>query len=215
MTTPPSSIQIFHIVHHDKLPSIIKDGVLLSDARIRTRPITGSAIGMGDIKQRRLSQPVSCHPGSYVGEFVPFYFCPRSIMLYLIYMRNHPNLSYRGGQDPIVHLEFDLHGAVKWAAGQKRRWALSTSNAAASYAEFHKDLGALERLDWQAVAAQDWRNPATKEAKQAEFLMHSSVPWALVRRIGVKSQGVYSAVHAIIQAAEHKPQIVIRPDWYY
>ncbi len=47
---------------------------------------------------------VKCHPGTKVGEYVPFYFCPRSVMLYILYMGNHPELGYRGGQAPIVHL---------------------------------------------------------------------------------------------------------------
>ena len=76
----------------------------------------GQAIGMSGIKRRRLDElEVSCHPDTKVGDYVPFYFCPRSIMLYLIYMANHPELSYRGGQEPIVHLEADMIDAVAWA----------------------------------------------------------------------------------------------------
>ena len=43
---------------------------------------------MGEIKARRLAQPVRCNPGTLVGDYVPFYFCPRSVMLYLIYKAN-------------------------------------------------------------------------------------------------------------------------------
>ena len=64
---------------------------------------------MNQIKERRLKElTLSSHPGLHVGDCVPFYFCPRSIMLYLIYRANHPELAYRGGQKPIVHLEADL-----------------------------------------------------------------------------------------------------------
>ena len=55
-------------------------------------------IGMSAIKERRLGLPVVCHPGDHVGGDVPFYFCPRSIMLFLINRANHPDLVYRGGQ---------------------------------------------------------------------------------------------------------------------
>jgi len=44
-----------------------------------------------------------------VGDCVPFYFCPRSVMLYLIYQGNHPDLQYHGGQDLVLHLEADLY----------------------------------------------------------------------------------------------------------
>ena len=67
---------------------------------------------MSEIKQRRLTNPVKCRPGLSVGECVPFYFCPRSVMLYVIHMANHPELKYRGGQGAIVHLEAGLYEAV-------------------------------------------------------------------------------------------------------
>ena len=67
---------------------------------------------MGGIKQRRLTTPLTSHPTLTVGQCVPFYFCPRSIMLYLIYQGNHPELTYREGQGPIIHLECDLHASI-------------------------------------------------------------------------------------------------------
>ena len=78
---------------------------------------------------------MKCHAGLHVGDCVPFYFCPRSVMLYLIYQANHPELTYRGGQGPIVHLEFDLHRVVQWAEAQGLRWAFTLSNAGSYYFE--------------------------------------------------------------------------------
>jgi len=74
--------------------------------------VPGTTIGMTAIKTRRLSLPLESHPDLHVGDCVPFYFCPRSVMLYLIHQANHPDLSYRGGQGSIIHLEADLHETV-------------------------------------------------------------------------------------------------------
>ena len=75
---------------------------------------------MSVIKARRLFElEVDCHPGTKVGEYVPFYFCPRSIMLYLFYRGNHPDLDYTGGQRPLVHLEADVHEVVEWAKAKR------------------------------------------------------------------------------------------------
>lgn len=97
MLLPPAQPKIYHIVHVDRLASIVADGCLWSDTEVVKRRQPGTTIGMGDIKARRLALPVECHPGDHVGEFVPFYFCPRSIMLYVIHCANHPELAYRGG----------------------------------------------------------------------------------------------------------------------
>ncbi|MDE0333332.1 MAG: DUF4433 domain-containing protein [Defluviicoccus sp.] len=125
---PPPDPKIYHIVHVDRLASIVADGCLWSDAQLQHRARPGTTIGMSAIKQRRLTNPVKCRPGLSVGECVPFYFCPRSVMLYLIHMANHPELDYRGGQGPIVHLEADLREAVDWADRNGRRWAFTLSN---------------------------------------------------------------------------------------
>jgi hypothetical protein len=76
---------------------------------------------------------LDCHPGTKVGEYVPFYFCPRSIMLFLLHKGNHVDLTYRGGQRPIVHLEADLRTVVEWADSIERRWAFGNRNAGARY----------------------------------------------------------------------------------
>ncbi len=89
-------------------------------------------IGMSEIKRRRLEEiEVTCYPGTKVGEYVPFYFCPRSVMLYLIYRGNHPNLDYREGQETIVHLEANFYKVVEWANKNSVRWVFSLSNAGA------------------------------------------------------------------------------------
>lgn len=172
-------------------------------------------IGMSSIKQRRLALPVRCHPGERVGDYVPFYFCPRSIMLYVISCQNHPELAYRGGQDPIVHLEADLHEVVEWADQAGRRWAFSLRNAGAAYAEFRADVSQLEEINWQAIAATDWKDALVKEGKQAEFLVRDSFPWTLVRRVGVRSPSTYARAQAALGNASHQPKIEIIPQWYY
>lgn len=222
MTTPPPTPRVYHITHVNNLPAIITAGVLRSDAAILAQGGPSTPIGMSTIKQRRLTLPVSCHPGLHVGDCVPFYFCPRSIMLNVIYYRNHPELTYRGGQGPIVHLVADLHAVVSWASSQGREWAFSLSNAGAYYTQFRASLSQLGDIDWDAVASTNFR-PASwtpsgnqvREWKQAEFLLKDSFPWSLVQQIGVHSQAVAGQVHATLAGASHQPTVTVEPTWYF
>ena len=210
----PVDPNIYHIVHVDRLPSIVAEVGLLCDAAIAERRPVGTTTGMNDIKQRRLSElRLSSHGDLCVGACVPFYFCPRSVMLYVISQANHPQLSYRGGQDPIVHLEADLRTTVAWAEEQDLRWAFTLSNAGARYFEDRSDLGQLGEIDWDAVEATHWSR--CKEGKQAEFLIEQRFPWELVSRIGVRSQRVCYQTEAVLEAAAHRPPVEIRPAWYY
>ncbi len=211
----PMHPKIYHIVHVDRLPAILEEGALLCDATMIARPGAGTTIGMGSIKTRRLTLPVTCHPGLNVGDCVPFYFCSRSVMLYLLRMGNHAELTYRGGQGPIVHLEADLREVVEWANAGGRRWAFSLSNAGAYYTQFRSDLAQLNEINWVAVAATDFRPSDIKEGKQAEFLVHERFPWGLVRRIGVQTPAMAQRVSDAIRGAAHRPPVEILPAWYY
>ncbi len=210
----PDKPKIYHIVHVDNLPSIVADGCLWSDAVMVQRQ-GGTVIGMGSIKQRRLALPVTCHAKLTVGQCVPFYLCSRSIMLYVIYRANHSELAYRGGQEPIVHLEADLHTVTQWAAANGRRWAVSLSNAGAVYAQFRTGIDKLVEINWTAVAAQDFRSEDIKEGKQAEFLIEHAFPWHLVERIGVYSKAYLQAVSHAMLGAAHRPRIEVKKEWYY
>jgi hypothetical protein len=214
LSQPPANPKLYHIVHMDKLPLIVADGQLLCDAVIAQRAGGGTTIGMGHIKARRLTLSLESKPGLCVGDCVPFYFCPRSVMLYLIYMHNHPDLAYQGGQDPIVHLELDLHRVVEWAEAQGLRWAFTLSNAGARYVEDRCDLDQLDEINWQAVQARLWAG-ALMDGKQAEFLMERGVSWELVERIGVISNGMGQRTGAAIAQAAHQPTIEVKRDWYY
>ena len=218
--TVPERPKIYHIVHVDRIPSIIIDGYLWCDAVILRRNPPGTIIGMNGIKKRRLTElTLTSHPGLHVGDCVPFYFCPRSIMLYIIYQANHPELDYRGGQGPIVHLEADLRASVAWANDHNQRWAFTLSNAGARYFEDRSDLSQLNDINWNAVQANQWGGnsvaPSVKEGKQAEFLIENSFPWHLIERIGVLSPVVYKHATDALPKGGHRPQVEVKRDWYY
>jgi hypothetical protein len=209
----PDEPKIYHIVNVDRLTSIVAEG-LLCDAEAVRRELPGTTIGMRTIKDRRRTElTLASHPGLYVGECVPFYFCPRSIMLYLMHKGNHPDLEYHGGQGPIIHLEADLRRSVEWAETQRLRWAFTLSNAGARYFEDRSDLNQLNEIDWNAVRATDWQG--LKEGKQAEFLIERHFPWQLISRIGVRSRATYDQVLTMLGGPAHKPVVEIKPEWYY
>jgi hypothetical protein len=212
--TVPARPKIYHIMHVDRLPSVIAGGSLWCDRESVRRAPPGTTIGMTTIKQRRLNElQLTSRPGLYVGDCVPFYFCPRSVMLYVISQRNHPELEYRGGQDPIVHLEADLYATVAWANEQGRRWAFTLSNAGSRHFEDRCDLARLDEIDWAAVQSTDWR--ARMEGKQAEFLLEHSFPWELVERIGVRSDVTYQLAANALPSGGHRPPVEIFRQWYY
>jgi hypothetical protein len=215
MTGRPDPTSIFHITHVDNVASIAEDGCLISDVEIVKRGGPDVPVGMASIKRRRMGLPIKCYPEDKVGEYVPFYFCPRSVMLYLLYMGNHPELDYHEGQSPIVHLRCDVNSVLSWAADTSTRWAFTFANAGAAYAIFSKDPNEMDNINWEAVAARDFRDGAIKEAKQSEFLVKDAFPWHLVETIGVYSNEVAEEVEEALEGASHQPVIEVRRRWYF
>lgn len=214
-TYQPRRPKIYHIVHVDRLTSIIQAGEIWSDAKVRQYGANGTTIGMEAIKDRRLAKELNSHPGLKVGQCVPFYFAPRSVMLYLIHRANHPGLAYTGGQQSIIHLEADLHTTVKWANTHGRRWAFTLVNAAMRYCEECTDLNELGRVNWYAVRTRNWSAADVREAKQAEFLLETSFPWTLVRKIGHMPGTTGQVVNQALKGSMHRPIVIAEPDWYY
>jgi hypothetical protein len=211
----PANPKLYHIVHVDKLASIAADGCLWSDSELAQQPVIGTVIGMNKIKARRMNElTLASHPGLSVGQCVPFYFCPRSVMLYLIHRRNS-ELVYQGGQEPIVHLVADLNAVVAWAQANDQRWAFSLSNAGSYYFEDRSDLANLDEINWAAVQTHQWSGSPTKEQKQAEFLIEQKFPWHLVEEIAVINQMTGQQAVQAIAGAAHRPGVQIRPAWYY
>lgn len=136
-------------------------------------------------------------------------------MLFVIHCANHPELAYRDGQGPIVHLEADLHAVAQWAGETGTRWAFSLSNAGAYYTEFRSQLDELDQLDWPAIAATDFRPTEVKEHKQAEFLLHGRFPFELVERIGVRSADIQARAGAAFPGPRPRPVIEVRREWYF
>ncbi len=212
-----NAIKIYHIIHWDKLQSVIRDGGLYCDAVMSGQhSVVGTTIGHTEIKDRRRAKGIYCCKDLKVSDCVPFYFCPRSVMLYRISCGEKSGLEYQGGEAPIVHLEIDMNALIAWATANNRQWAFSDRNAACEYVAFYNQLEKLTRVKWDYVFLDDWRERSVKEAKQAEFLVERFCPWHLVERIGVHNNQILQQVKETLKSISVPlPKLEVRSDWYY
>lgn len=194
---------IFHITHVDNLAGMLTDGGLWSDANRRARRPAAVNIGYTHIKERRMRRPVTAGAGGMLGEYVPFYFCPRSVMLFVI---ARGASDYSGQEREIVHLVSRVSVATTGT-----RWAFSDRHAEVAHAEHFADLADLARVSWDAVEAHTWKD--RKEEKQAEFLVKDFFPWQKVLFIGVKDEAMLQHVRRAVP--DTPPRVESRPGWYY
>jgi hypothetical protein len=202
----PEQVLVYHITDVANLPAIIAENGLCSDAVMVKR--SAEIIGYDHIKKRRLKEiPVPCCEWRKVGEFVPFYFCPRSPMLFTINKGNTGRPE--GCQKSIVHLVSTMAAGI--ATG--KAWAVSSGNAGAYHTTFSAKLDALDALDWVAIQEIQWQG--MQHQKSAEFLVADFFPWTAIQEIGCQNSITADKVRSVLADATHRPAVAIKTNWYY
>jgi len=204
---------IFHITHIDNLPRIIAADGLQCD-RLRGQ-IDETCVGIAHqhIKDRRAKKAVPVAAQGTLADYVPFYFAPRSPMLYAIHTGSVAD--YVDGQKPVVHLV----SSVECAVSQGRPWCFTDGHAGIAFSSFFDDLNNLDKIDWRIMKATYWNDTDLdldrKRRRQAEFLVYESYPWTAITHIGVFDKDLQMQVAEIVSRAVHQPQVTVKRNWYY
>ena len=209
----PQTTLIYHITHSENLHGIVTGGALISQSLMKEQNVDYCDIAHGTIQDRRARIRVPCDPGGCLHDYVPFYFAPRSPMLFAIHRGNVEGCT--AGQSDIVYLVTNAQ-RVKEAG---LAIAFTDGHGTMAMSEFYNDLEDLDEIDWDVMAARYWadteEDPDRKRRRQAEFLIYDRLPWILVDEIGTMNNSAFVAVQNIIKEADHKPPVNIRSNWYY
>lgn len=204
--------RILHFTHFRHIGGMIDDDALYADSHVGTR--LQVEIGDRSIKAYRRIYPVTCGPGGHPCDYVPFYFAPRSPMLYKIGIGGVPH--YQDGQDPLVYLVGTIGDVVR--AGL--RCVFSNGNCGARLTEYYDDLRLLDsEVDWPLMRARMWKDTAEDPTRAtpcaAEFLVHERMPWSLIRGLVTRTEATADMVRGLLSDKGQTLQVVVRPDWYY
>jgi hypothetical protein len=204
---------IYHITHLRNLTSILAHNELCCDRLVGERGLAPIEIGYRDLKGRRAARTVPIPPGGTLDDYVPFYYAPRSPMLFVISKGGVPG--YNDGQRSVVHLVAD----AEQVAEQRLPFVFTDGHAYMQLSTFYSDLTHLNRIDWLLMRERIWRDTPEDgdrvRRRNAEFLVHNTFPWPLVQGIGVIDEQVAELVQAVIAGSNHQPRVVVRPGWYY
>lgn len=206
-------LPIYHITHLDNLIPIVQCGGLLSNTRLRAGNQKFRDISYGNIQDRRATKTVPCAANGVLHDYVPFYFAPRSPMLYTIHKGNVP--SYQGGQAAVLHLVTTVEAIEESGLV----FTFTDGHAVMDYSDFYEDLADLRAIDWDVMESKYWRDtnddPNRKCKRQAEFLVHNAFPWDLIQEIGVINQSVQAQVRQLLQQVNDFTPVNIYANWYY
>lgn len=203
---------IYHFTRVEHLPTIVEHG-LMSDALVASH--LRIEVGNRGIKAQRARRPVPIGPGGHVGDYVPFYYAPRSPMMFAIDRGNVP--SYTDGCERLIYLVASLERL--WDAGIA---PLGTDrNAVLDIATFAQEPASiLDAVDWQLMGQKYWNNtpedPDRRERRQAECLVHGRVLWDLIDVVYVSSELVADEVRFVLaKIGDTATRVSVRPSMYF
>ena len=203
---------ILHFTRVEHLPLIVEHG-LLADARAAAH--LKVEIGNRGIKAQRSRRAVPVPPGGVVADYVPFYYAPRSPMMFAIHHGNVP--TYSEGCDRLVYLVTSLERL--WRAGL--RPVGTDRNAVLDIAAFSSDpRSVLDAVDWPLMRERYWsstpEDPDRRERRQAECLVHREVSWALIDYVYARSAPVAEEVERVLASiGDDDTQVFVRPSMYF
>ena len=183
----PIPTPIFHITPIENLRMILEAGELRAKRALDQEDRGYTNIAHRTIQDRRAHTRVPCGPRGVLHDYVPFYFGPRSPMLF-----------------------HDLHGAM-WKDSQagkgpssiwyrrcrrcrRRDWASCSPMDTGSWRSRISTmiLAQLDAVDWPLMNTRYWADTDDdldrKRRRQAEFLVHQGFPMTLIQEIGVMDQ---------------------------
>lgn len=207
----PEKALIWRILHRHNLPWVLKNGIHCGNSSIRSREWV--SIGNAELIEKRAARPVPVPPGGTLGDYVPFYFTPFSVMLRNIHtgwngIKQVPNAD-------IVILVSSLRRVSELGLS----FLFTSSHAYSGLARFHDDLARLDQIDWPLLQRRDFKrdpeDPGKLERYQAEALVHRHVPLEALLGIVCYTDGVRAEIEGTMRASGLSLPVYTRPNWYF
>lgn len=207
----PDKALVFRIAHFDNVAWILRNGMYCRNLPEQDPNYVN--IGKGDLIRARNSREIPCPPGGTLGDYVPFYFTPYSIMLYNI--KTGYGDVIRRANDEIVIFVSSLHRMAELGIP----FLFTDRHAYTAFAEFHSDLADLDAVDWPLLRSRDFRHdpddPGKKERYQAEALVHRHVPIEALLGVGCHSEAVAERLRTEAGKTDANLDVKVTKGWYF
>lgn len=209
----PLPTRLYHFTSIDHLETIVQHG-LLADTTAAASGLITVEVGNRGIKERRRRRVVPVGPRGMVADYTPFYFAPRSPMMFAISKGRVPE--YQHGTESLLYLGTTVERLAELGLST----VFTDRNAVlepASYSDQVADLD--DMIDWELMEARYWADtpeePDRRERRMAELLVHRSLPWEAIQYIAAYSEARAAEAQATLARSCQGVRVGIEPDWYF
>jgi len=202
----------FRITHRDNLNHVLRHGLVNKHHENADKNFV--AIGNFEIIDVRSGTEAGLPGYGNIGEYVPFYFTPRSIMLYNIVTGYYAPKVPKRSKDEIIVIRCRIEDLVKGS-----QWFFTDGQANDGETTHYNDLKHLAQIDWECIQHGDFSKSDgdydRQRRYQAEFLVHDSVPVEHIESICVYSQEMKNWAEQKINVAGLKIPVYIHQPYFF
>ncbi|OQP66081.1 hypothetical protein A3860_14680 [Niastella vici] len=169
-------------------------------------------IGNNSIIGVRIVHPVKIFGYGNIGDYVPFYFTPCSIMLYNILTGYGID---KVAPEDIIFLCCTVEAVTKCG----NDFFFTDGQANTAITEHYNDLVDLGKIDWDVIKSKDFRKTADdvdrQRRYQAEFLIKHFVPTTCISAIVVYNEKCANFVKKELEKAGSLIPVHIKKSYYF
>jgi hypothetical protein len=207
----PENPRIFRITHVQNVPWILQHGLHCKTSAVVDPNFV--AIGMPDLIERRSTRMVPLLPGGCLGDYVPFYFTPYSIMMYNI-KTGYNNIIKRANDEIAI-----LVSSIPRLQELSLPFVFTNAHAYMQEAEFFSDPSQLGRVDWELLRSRDFKrdaeDPGRQGRYQAEALVYKHVPVDALLGIACFDAATETTLAAVVARQGLTTPVKVIPEWYF
>jgi hypothetical protein len=206
----PDTIWLYRITHRDNLSHILQYGICQKD-HPDAKP-DYKVIGHKDIIGKRTDHLVKIDGYGNIGDYVPFYFTPKSIMLYNILT------GYGVPKVPPGEIIF-IATTVSKVASCGNRYFFTDGQANTSISRHLHQLQDLDKVDWEVINSGDFKKSMADIDRprryQAEFLVESHVPVNCIEAIVAYNESGATFVKKELARTDLLTPVYIKNSFYF
>lgn len=203
-----SKIYLFRLTHIDNIPHILQHGITHRNSPNKNP----NFVPIGDESLIRSREKFFLINGISLGAYIPFYFCIRSPMLYVI--QKGFNMVKPTPPEEIVYCITSINSIL----AQKLQYIFTDGHAVDSYSSQYSnsDIEELDKIiDWAAVKDKYWKEENDldkKRRKEAEFLILGDIPSSCILGFAVYNENAKSK---LINSGATDSKVLIKSDYYF
>lgn len=203
--------QIFRITHYRNLDFTLRNGVFCRNSEDCDPNYIN--IGHQQLINDRGGFRVRVVPNGVLNDYVPFYFAPRSPMLYSISRGNVAG--FNGNQADIAYIVCNIR-SVQLA---ERPFVFTNAHAYIALSRQYNNIQHLDQIDWNIMNARYWNwtidDPDRTSRRMAEFLVYQFVPVSCILEVVLYNQRKLDYINRLIEELNLTIPARICRDWYF